>query len=286
MSKLLRAGTRRYLRSPIWWLSVIVSIIFGLCFGDMVYKNYRFEASYYIIPQIIFSVLISLSISKEFSDGTVRNKIISGCTKQAVFFSEIILGVSACLILFLIYLITLSTFCIPALSMIPTDIGINSFFGFMLSVVSTSVICVLIAVLITKKVTAAVISIIFILAITYVSSEINLALGRPEYTRSVEFVYNEETEKSEVVIGELVPNPQYVGGTKRKLYIFISDILPSGQAEEYNEILNIYMHRGDTPRIISSEQSLALKTHHIFSLGVIAVLFSTGCLIFCRRDMK
>lgn len=286
MSKLMRAGVCRYVRSPIWWISVAASIALGVFFGDMIGSSDTFEVSAFLILQIIFSILISLSVGREFSEGIIRNKLITGSKRWEIIFSESILGITACCILYLIFSVSLWLLCITVLSRAPLDIALCFFFGSALTTILSAVISVILVFVFSRRTIVTVFSLLLVLIMSYVSDEIYLALERPEYTIKTEIVHNEKTGKNEVVFGEYGPNTRYIDGIKRKLYILIDDIIPFGQMEEYCDIINVFIRMGDAPRTLDSEQKNALILQPICSVSFSVLLIAFGYITFCRRDLK
>lgn len=83
-------------------------------------------------------------------------------------------------------------------------------------------------------------------------------------------VYESVTMTAEgVQYGDLVPNPDYVGGTARNAMEFVFDLLPSGQVTQIN---NMSFDRCTRWPILS-----------ILSLGLVTL---AGWLPFRRKDVR
>ncbi len=119
MRDLCKARLVKYLRSPIFWLAAIVSLVSGIHNG--IYCGYskdeigeiaqcRVDDVWFLIAIWAAIICTALGIGREFSDGTIRNKVIAGYTKAQIFFAEILVT-------------TLTTFLLYLLNIVPTAVG-------------------------------------------------------------------------------------------------------------------------------------------------------------------
>lgn len=131
MFRLIKTNFIRYFRSPFLIFAFSCSLILGIIHGVIERKNINIDFDYffnesvwlsshmsdiwYICNTWVVIVFISLEIGREFSEGTIRNKLYIGHTRIAIFLSEIISG---CVMTFFSFL----------LFMIPTVIGGKYFF--------------------------------------------------------------------------------------------------------------------------------------------------------------
>ncbi len=130
MQRLIFASTVKYFKSLELYIAVLCAFIFGVINGIgehrayLSAKKYIDADSYIACPSEhiwlicgmwLIIVLTSLHIGREFSDGTIRSKLVIGHTKTAVYLTEIISSCTVCLTVFL-----------PL--MIPTIIGGKHFF--------------------------------------------------------------------------------------------------------------------------------------------------------------
>ena len=283
MDKLMRAGIRRYLRSPIWWISVAAALGFGVLFGEYIPRNHMLEAFPFIYLHLIFACLISLAVGREVSERVVRNKIVAGHTKTKILFSELCLAVIACLILEVLFLTPFISRGGEMLAKLPLDVWMSALFGTLLFNIVCVVINVLISMLIHNRAVSAIACILLVLVMSIGAAEIDTALKQREFVRTPEFIYNEETGLREVIIKQGQENPNYVSGCKRKLYIFLNRCIPYGQAGIYVDTMNDYL-QNDLP--ISEEQEAALQNNWCYSVGVTVVLAFAGAFLFRRRDIK
>ena len=282
MVKLLRAGVRRYLRSVIWWLSMAASIICGTLFGDMTSRESYAEAYPLLYLHVIFACLIALSVGREVSERVIRNKIVAGHTKKSVLLSELILAVSACLLLTVLFLIPMGMLTVEVYSSVPLGVRMTVLAGIMLASTVCSVIDVLICMLIHNRAVSAVVCLILVIGMSLAGTELYTALSQKEFVRDPVFTYNDKTGALDVTMKQ-ERNPRYVDGDQRRVYRFIINCIPYGQAEEYAVIVSDYMQK-DLP--IDDEQNADLSYNAYYSAGFMIVLVTVGLLAFRRRDLK
>lgn len=141
----------------------------------------------------VIPIIISAFIGKEFSYGTIRNKVISGKTKKQIYFSSFITSIFISMILFLVYLaLTLvmgailldygSTFDLNEVLFLIK----NTLLGLVLMIVVSAIVTFI--TLLSKNMT---LSIILVVVITLFGSSILVALGTINQTFSsiLSFIY-------------------------------------------------------------------------------------------------
>ena len=106
MSRLLCAGVIRLKKSRLLWLFCGLMSALGLLSPIQLYlqaQKYDFTASidqpffsHIMYMGVISAVFISLFIGAEYSNGTVRNKLIVGHSRTDIYFSNLILCIAAC----------------------------------------------------------------------------------------------------------------------------------------------------------------------------------------------
>lgn len=275
MNKLLSANFSRMWTRKVFWVGVIFMAFMGVILP--IYRNNytrKFEAIYFIdntfftcaiFAAIVSAVFCSLFVGTEYSDGTMRNKIVIGHSRVAIYLSNLITNTIAgcifCTVFFILHLcVGLSLHGTFVLELEVIIILILSVY--MLSI-AVSAIFTLMAMLNQNK---SVVSITCILSVVtllligiYSFTRLNEPEIRPAYTSTNGSpIYEEDT-----------PNPDYVGGTERKVYEFIYDFLPGGQMIQFAsmEISNPYM--------------LSL-----YSSIIIIITIGIGIPLFCKKDLK
>lgn len=99
MRKLLRADFARLWKDKVFWIATGVVMLFSaaIClaqYNSMV--NYDMNMSYalpriyvnsYIMLCIALAAFTNLFLGTEYSDGTIRNKLVTGCSRSGIYLS-------------------------------------------------------------------------------------------------------------------------------------------------------------------------------------------------------
>lgn len=254
MIKLLSASLQRLFRDKLLWiaaavlftLSAFMIIKNGISVSDIDAANNvkSLNACFFnILPVISFfyAVFISFFIGTEYSDGTIRNKIVIGHSRTDIYFSNYI----TCFTGSIIILTAMLCGCAAGVPFFGFwQGGIKDFFiKILLCVFITATftaILTLISMLSSNKAITVVITIIACLVITILSSTIYNVLQEAEFTR--EFISLSADGK--VVFGDEIPNPAYVSGVERKIDEWLLQFLPAGQSIliANEEITNPFMN--------------------------------------------
>lgn len=274
MTKLLSANFFRLKRNKYFWGCLILMFAAGAFFPVMRYAdmlnsgtvnnldNGFFACALFI--GILASVFCSLFIGTEYSDGAIRNKVVVGQKRPALYLSNLITcaaaGIAMCLAFFLPYL----CLGIPLLGFFAADVKIIIIFAlavFTLSI-SFTAIFTMIAMLNQNKAVVAVTCILSAFLLLGAGAYINARLNEPETYPS----YNISGGGPD---STAIENPNYLEGTKREIYQFLYDFFPGGQAVQ-----------------CSTMESVHPRTLPIYS-GVIVILTTgLGLFFFQRKDLK
>ena len=101
MSRLLSADFAKVKKSRFFWLCIIGMAVFGLYMKIMEYISTQqyFSRSpalhsmlsiYAMVIGFLTAAFVSLFVGTEYSDGTIRNKLIIGHSRAAIYFSNLI----------------------------------------------------------------------------------------------------------------------------------------------------------------------------------------------------
>lgn len=278
MSRLFLSEIGRMTKSAIFWIcaaAVLAASLFIMKMGSVAVQNGRAvtleEYFFYLGPVIplFFSVFISMFMGTEHSDGTVRNKLIVGYSRKQIYLAYYLAGLTGTGILTALWFLGGLT-GIPVLGSWTMDLS-----EIMTYIIITILYCALLtavfsffSIMISNKAVSAVVQIIAALLLILLGSMLYNQLCEPELIRGMIL------ENGEIVMSEPEPNPAYIGGTMRQIYIFLVNILPTGQGI-------LMLHReswGDVPMIVPLQ----------ICSSVCLALFTTaaGILIFRRKDMK
>lgn len=288
MSKLLRANFTRLWKSRIFWIGMLFMFGIGLL---VVYSEYRYNMHMINIVQaedyhpsidsslfgscmyipMVASVFMGLFIGTEYSDGTIRNKLIVGNSRVAVYFANFIVALSASIIMHLVYIITIIMIGVPVIGNIEQKVETFVILFLMSIIALTAIVAIFlfISMLIHSKANASVVAILVAIAMTMSAGYINARLSEPEYYEAYNMTFTDESGEVFEENSEKELNPYYLRGAKRKAYEFMLDFLPGCQ------MLQIaYQEVSDYVRL------------PLYSLGIIIVVSTGGVICFRRQDLK
>lgn len=280
MSRLLSADFAKLKKNKFFWICMAGMFLFGIFTAVMHYiamQQYgENEADitnilfiYALTVVFLIPAFVSLFVGTEYSDGTIRNKMIIGHTRAGIYLSDLIVcsvaGIGFCVS----YIIGVLLAGLP-LYTINTGIleGIAKLVlcSFVMSVAFTA-LCILTAMLCQNKALTAVINILAACFLLSISIYIMSRLREPEFYSG----YTLNTATGEIDVSEGEPNPDYLRGTEREIYQFLNDFLPTGQA------VNI-------PGQGELSQSPGLLA--AYSASIIIVSTGIGVFAFKRKDVK
>ena len=275
MNKLLAANFMRLKKSRIFWLCML--FMAGLAVV-MVISNYRAltEGSEITLESmafaftpfagIVISCFVSLFIGTEYSDGTMRNKIIIGHTRSAIYLADFITTAVAGVLMCVSYLVVYIGFGVPVTGWFTCEMKslvLVLFCALVLSV-TLSALFTWIAMVNQSKAVAAVVSVLLAFVLLFTASYILNRLSEPEYQGGY---YMDESGKLRQQ--EETKNPRYLKGTKRDVYEFCNDFLPGGQQLQLAE--GAVQH----PWILMG-----------YSGMILIVTTAAGAATFRRKDLK
>ena len=279
MSRLLSADFAKLKKNRFFWLCIIGMVGFGLFMKIMEYitmQQYADEAPpldsmlsvYSMVIGFLTAAFVSLFVGTEYSDGTIRNKIIIGHSRAAIYFSNLITCSAAGFFMCLAYLLPALAAGIPLCGIKTADFRYLAgmiLCSFIMTLAFTS-LCTLVGMLCQNKAMTAVITILSVCLLFVASVYISAKLNEPEtYPEISAFA-----DDGSVIDARDVPNPGYVRGTQRQIYEFLDEFLPTGQS--------VILTRGD------KDASFLLMS--AYSAGITAVAAGMGIFIFRKRDIK
>lgn len=277
MRKLLTANCRYFAKNKLFRLEIAFCILFS---GWIMFANYspkiqasadhlHLETPFFIMYQIlsiVFASAISLIVGTEYSDGTLRNKLMIGHTRSEIYFSMLITTIGASVSVIAVHGIVsygvgyflFGTFQLPA-----TQIIIGIVCALLANLVFTTLF-VAVALNCSNKSVSAVVSILSSIVIIVVANIVEGKLNEPKMTYS-----NIIITVSGIEYGDIVQNPNYVTGITRKVYEFLYDFLPTGQLMQIQS-LNVTRWQYWT----------------ILSVLLFFVITLIGYLLFRKKDIK
>lgn len=286
MSKLLRSNFARLWKSRIFWLGMLFSAGLSIFFILMRYidieqhqKIYaNLDESYKNADELIFmggiiiifaaAVFIGIFVGTEYSDGTLRNKLIIGHSRSSIYISNLIVCTTAGIIMHLTYIITtilLGNLLLEDSTLTFKKILLLTLMG-TAAMIAASSLLVMISMLIHSKSAGAVAILIATMVMFFASMTIFQRLSTPEYNDAYSYI-DEDTGKPVVV--EKEKNTNYLTGTKRKVYEFLNDFIPTSQL--YKSAL-----------LDSSKLDITL----IYDGIIILITTTAGIAVFRRKNLK
>lgn len=275
MRKLISADFCRLRRDRFFWIGTLAMLVYtvatmlGGCqqaLQDTTAFQYTLDSFYfcYAIPiGLPIAVYVSLFLGTEYSDGTIRNKLVVGHTRRDIylanFFTNMVCGellLLAALIGGLAGIPFLGTWKMGKMVCVFLLISV-------MCMAAYAAIFTLIGMLCSNKAVSAVLTILLFLFLMIIAMNLYFRLSETEMINGL--VITQEGMQ----MGDPSPNPRYLTGIKREIYQFIMDFLPSGQCAQMEELSVIH-----PVRMIISSVVIAIVT----TLG--------GIFAFERKDLK
>lgn len=280
MSKLLSAEIIRMKKSKLFWLAAAAMTfceIYCIQFGARVNESAEITLEqyyFYLAPMvgIFFTVFISLFLGTEYSDSTIRNKMIVGHTREQIYLSYYLICLIGSVIMEIGWFIGGLT-GIPILGMWTSDAKtmIIYFISILLFTAVLTALFVGISLMIPNKAGSAVLQIILVLILIFISAEIYNGLCEPEESAAAYL-----SEAGQVIMCDPEPNPRYIDGFMRKICVCIINIIPMGQG-----ILILHQSVGDAGDVPY------LPILQMFSsLAMTALFLGIGVALFRKKDLK
>lgn len=269
MTNLLKANFARLWLTRSFWVCVILSAACSLTnsfsTGSSVSIG-RSMASETANVLFFASIFAALFLGTDYSDGTLRNKVIAGAKRIDIYFANLTTVIAGSLIMTAAAMLTAAAGGLVSGSSLGMSAGELLLNGAVAigATAAMSAVFTLIGMVVSSKSAIAVFTISVSFAMMIVSLIIEETLFCPEYI--TEQTISEDGTSS--VISE-TRNPQYIEGTERDILTLIYDILPSGQATQ------LIMGELHEPALLP-----------LYSAGVIAAATAAGGLIFRRKDLK
>lgn len=281
MSRLLAADFSRLWKSRDFWTCAAFMASFG---AFMVLLGYYFMCrtgnysaglvcfGYAKLMGIAAAFFISLFWGREYSDGTIRNKLVTGHERYKVYLSGLIVNTAGVVMINVIYVAVVFLLGMPLLGLPGTSFLPFAAQSGLLTLVmdlSFAACFTMHSMLRQNKASVTAVSIIAAFILLFVSGYIRARLDEPKVYEP----YTYMTDKGYVITREEEPNPSYLeeGSTKRKVFEFLDELLPSGQA--------LKIEAGE----VTKEQAGRLA---LYSCLVVLVSVGGGIAGFQRKDIK
>lgn len=290
MIRLLNANLARLFKSVLFWVSTIGMAAFGVFACVMRYiqikkeleggydideqymsiynssDSFLFAGSVYIMFAI--AVFVTLFIGTEYSDGTIRNKLIAGFSRTQIYLSNMITSAIAGIIMQVAYVAV--TYCIGGMILdnhylTAKEIALYTL-STTLSLVALSSVFTMFSMVIHSKAWSAIVALLLTMIMFITTITLYSILSAPEIFPESAYY---DSEIGEIVIEEERENPSYIRGTKREVLEFFDSSLPSSQ---------IYH--------IIQEQGIEIDVFAMYSAILIVASTGIGVVLFKRENLK
>lgn len=266
MSRLLMSNFSRLKKGKLMWIYLYTMLFIGLftilnANSDVEIENLIFVVT--IINGFLSAVFTSLFIGTEYSDGTLRNKLIIGHKRTTIYLANLIT-------VLIVTTITAIAYLVPVIAIgLPKQGGITMTAEGFLILVGLSIVTMILfdalytflSMLISGKAMASVTCLLTAIVLLFINALMFSALTEPK-----EYILHD----AEDITGEEVfPNPAYITGVKREVYQFITDVSPMGQA------LQIELRKVEKPARVGA-----------FGVALTTILTVSGVVAFKKKDIK
>lgn len=241
MRKLLSANFARLWKNKAFWLCTVTSLVYSVismmtsCYQIVGMTEEAQEAMqkgldacfFNPVPVLGFllAVFVALFMGTEYSDGTIRNKIITGHTRTHIYLANFVVCFVAGLCFTAAWLVGGMT-GIPFLGVWRMSHG--SLCILLLVVIffmaAFTGIFTILASLSTNKALTGVYSLLLMIVLLMAASYVYQGLAEPEMLNNIVITENG------MQMADSTPNPNYLTGTVRTVYEWILDLLPTGQS--------------------------------------------------------
>lgn len=300
MGDLLAADFARLIKSQIF-KGVIIFCVESLVFEVIIsYFNKNLSKDYmdallntnFLVFGILLSVFIGLFIGSEYSDGTMRNKLVAGNSRTAIYISNLITCVLGGFILQMVNYIELNIISValfgfykPPAQILPSQqenmvlmramkIAEKQTIALYIIIAYTAVF-LLVTMLVCSKSggTAAVMALALVILAAGMTIDGQVSSYNPKTAK-------ETTEQSESIQYQ-DPIAQYqsggfgrrkkeLSGDKLKIYLFLDDLLPASQAQNLTKL--------NVPKNASK--------YVLYDLSTAGLATVFGIILFRNKDLK
>ncbi len=282
MNRLISANFSRLFKNGAFILYMIFSGGLSAFMIFMRYADYRENMEYYdnFPPEchsidgiafvglmfILFAVPVFVGnfVGTEYSDGTIRNKLIVGHKRSDIYLANLVVCTAGTLMGVLLHLLinfTLGT-ALCGIEVLTVSKILKLTLLSVIAFISLTAIMVMISMLVKSKAGASVTTLILTFIMFFVTLSLYDILSAPEY-----YEYSFDPTIGETVNN--VKNPDYLTGTKRKVYQTIYDVMP---------VSHIY------ESVMTSTENAGKFAGYD---GIILVVTTTlGIILFRKKDLK
>lgn len=280
MNRLLKANVSRLKKDTVFKVCLLFTLLYAIVTIvagwrsmeindtaiaiDALFLNSFGVSGFLTVPGIVLAAFCSMFIGTEFSDGTLRNKLIVGHRRRAIYLSNFLTCAVSGIFFSLVYLLTVSIAGIPLFGGFQLETGalLLLMFDGMLAIVAYAAIFNMLSMVLQNKTVCVCLCLVAVMASMFLCFYLMKRLEGPPMVEVYQMVNGKTTTES-------VPNNQYVDGILRQVFQFIIDFLPSGQSLQ-----------------LSGQNAVHLKLMPLYSAAIILLTNIAGIAAFARKDIK
>lgn len=276
MRKLLRANFSRLLCDKAFRLLTSLTVFLGIFMTVINAVNVRSEGAVWVmdfrllncavLSPILTSVFAALFVGSDYSEGTLRNKLIAGHRRGSIYLADLITCCCAGTVFCIAFVVPqglLGLLLGERIQSAPTRLFMYCALSLALLIAFTALFT-LIAMLCQNKSHTVAGCILLVFALLFIGVYITSALNEPEYLAGYSY-----TENGVTVEEPETKNSNYIGGKKRQVYEFLQDFTPGGQMLGISDM--------DTEKPAMSA---------LYDGIILLVATGSGMLLFRRKDLK
>lgn len=314
MSKLLATGWYRLRKDILFWIAVAGCAISGILFIAGPSSN---DDIFTLPVYVLEAAFVSLFCGREYSDGTIRNKVICGYSKWQIYLSALLINAFACLAMaaaFVLAYLVLGLTAFPIHSVLTAGDWAFCAVNFVLGCLVYAAMFTLVSMLVPNKSVSVIICLAVMFALYFSSSQLEVRLSQDATMESTWFTgYREVTseEMEQISAGtleipydtlttndgreihfcrnettQLEPNPRYLQEPWRSIVETIVRTTPHGQVDMYLVFLPQSMYGADRTPAYDAEQAAVARSFPIYSISCIALFSVLGCLLYRKKALK
>ena len=258
MIRILRADFIRLRKSFAFWLSLIGMIVLaaGFMFIQATAMDYSVPLNRVIfLPMSMYGIamaaFVSVFVGTDFSDGFIRNKLLSAKSRSSLVISQVFVSSVGC---FVVYVVVTAFSAGVGQFFFENNVVLAVFLKFFVigagMSIATGCMFSIITVICGNKIQAVVVCMGLAFMMLFLCLHTNEMLVQTEYKDGVR-------------------NSHYVGGIRREICSILHDVNPCGQAAQ-----------------LSAWEVWHPVRTLIINLVVIAAFSGLGCTLFRRKDVK
>ena len=313
MAKIFKFTLKHNMMSYPFLAAVVVFLIAGciealpIISGGNIEALHLFDADTTSAPYLAFAIAVlpPLLTGREFTSGTVRNKLITGTSKKAFFVSHLLVNSVLTVILTLVYFLPSFVLCTKYYNMFKPYMVAYAIFCVALGYLAVTALSTVISIMSNRMLISLVAVLLVTISFGLVDGRFGAALYYPKYDGYIEDSYQTETDGTIDDLPEdweikKSPNPFFVEpGAKRTLMWTAKRIMPFEIINNGTGVISEHLTSNDEYEYSKKEAEIqadgypqikercdALFYLPLYQLGFIAVVSCLGLFLFDRRNIK